>query len=240
MGSVTTSPLRCRRLNRAVVATFDEPRHGNPISTRLLMALDVELRQPQPIPLVLRGGGGVFSSGWDLGELAGFSAHEALAFSRLGQRVCLALEDWPAPTLAWVDGPCCGLGLELALHCDVIACTTRSTFALPGLALGLLPAFGGLAALAARNADLVDRLFLAGAVLGAPEAASSGLADRIAADPRRIIGGLADWPAETVPAVRGLRTGRRAQHHAVDTARVFAAPFASGVPQDRIRQLSRT
>ena len=42
-----------------------------------------------------------------------------------------------------VDGYCFGVGLELALSCDIRLATERSRFALPEMNLGMIPGSGG-------------------------------------------------------------------------------------------------
>ena len=53
------------------------------------------------------------------------------------------LADFPAPTIAKVDGYCVGGGLELALACDFRLASERSEVGLPEVELGILPGDGG-------------------------------------------------------------------------------------------------
>lgn len=88
--------------------------------------------------IVLQGAEGVFCRGMDLDGLAnGGSADESVyAFAR-----CLeALRFAACPTVAVVDGQALGGGLGLAAACDVVLATSRSTFGLPELLFGALPA----------------------------------------------------------------------------------------------------
>lgn len=64
-------------------------------------------------------------------------------FAVAGRRVLKQLEDLPIPTLAFIDGPCRGPGLELAVACDY-----RLAVATPDTWLSLdAPAWGGTARL---------------------------------------------------------------------------------------------
>jgi len=88
--------------------------------------------------IMLEGAEGVFCRGMDLDSLAGGgSGNESVyAFAR-----CLeALRFAPCPTVAVVDGQALGGGLGLAAACDVVLATSRSTFGLPELLFGALPA----------------------------------------------------------------------------------------------------
>jgi enoyl-CoA hydratase/carnithine racemase len=48
------------------------------------------------------------------------------------------------PIIAAVDGPAMGGGTELVLNCDLVVATTRSIFALPEVARGVVAAMGGI------------------------------------------------------------------------------------------------
>jgi enoyl-CoA hydratase/carnithine racemase len=65
-------------------------------------------------------------------------------FAHAGRRVLRELEELPIPTLAFIEGPCAGPGLELALACDYrLAVATPDAW----LALGDSPCWGGTARL---------------------------------------------------------------------------------------------
>ena len=87
-----------------------------------------------------------FVSGADLHELLGFqSIEQALALASEGQVVFGALENLGKPTIAAINGPCLGGGLEVTL------CATRriatnnplTIIGLPEVRLGLIPGLGG-------------------------------------------------------------------------------------------------
>jgi enoyl-CoA hydratase len=87
-------------------------RIGAGVLRELLPALDAVAHTPGVEILVLRSGTPVgFGRGLDPDSL-----HEGLV--SLGQRVTGALAELPIPTVAFLEGPCLGPGLELALACD--------------------------------------------------------------------------------------------------------------------------
>jgi enoyl-CoA hydratase/carnithine racemase len=101
-------------------------------------AIDVAGNQGSAGVLVLEGTPGVFCRGVDLGALAdgGSAAASVHAFAR-----CLeALRLGPCATIAIIDGQAIGGGLGLAAACDVVLATPRSTFGLPELLFGAVPA----------------------------------------------------------------------------------------------------
>ena len=89
--------------------------------------------------VVIRSDGKHFTSG---GDIAGFMEVEPIDFSALGHDITAASRS-PKPVIAAVDGYCFGVGLELALSCDIRLGTGRSEFALPELNLGMIPGSGG-------------------------------------------------------------------------------------------------
>ena len=82
--------------------------------------------------LVLTGAEGHFCAGADLTEL------EDVSFtSRLAQ-VLEHLAAAPVPTFAAIDGSCMGLGMQLAIACDVRVVAPAAQFAVPVAKLGLM------------------------------------------------------------------------------------------------------
>lgn len=89
-----------------------------------------------------------FLAGADLNSFARIhDAEEARSLSATGQRVfgqfCCTLPD--LVTVALLEGPCLGGGLELALACDyrIVVDRPDTQIGLPEVELGLLPAWGG-------------------------------------------------------------------------------------------------
>lgn len=88
----------------------------------------------------------MFIAGADIKELADIkSKEEALELCRRGQNLFNVIEKLNVPTVAIIDGPCVGGGLELALSCDYIVSTAnkRIKLGLPETKLGIAPGFGG-------------------------------------------------------------------------------------------------
>lgn len=87
-----------------------------------------------------------FVVGADLNMLETFEAPaEVRSLSRRAHRLLWRVETLSVPTVAAIEGPCMGGGLELTLGCDYrIASTHDATkLALPEVQLGLLPGGGG-------------------------------------------------------------------------------------------------
>lgn len=82
--------------------------------------------------LVLTGAGGHFCAGADLTEL------EDVAFTRHLGAVLKRLAEVPIVSVAAIAGSCMGLGMQLALACDVRVVTDDAKFAVPIAKLGLM------------------------------------------------------------------------------------------------------
>ncbi|MGE3286510.1 MAG: enoyl-CoA hydratase/isomerase family protein [Pseudonocardia sp.] len=101
-------------------------------------------RDPDVRVVVVRSDGEHFSSG---GDIAGFMEVDPIDFTDLGHNVTAAARS-TRPVIAAVDGYCFGVGLEIALSCDIRLATPRSRFALPEMNLGMIPGSGGTQRLA--------------------------------------------------------------------------------------------
>ena len=87
------------------------------------------------------------------------------------------LENLPMPTVAAIDGPALGGGLELALACDLrVAGSTVAHIGLPETKLGIIPGAGGTQRVTRLLglAKAKDLIFTARS-LSAPEAKEWGL-----------------------------------------------------------------
>jgi len=101
-------------------------------------------RDPDVRVVVVRSAGEHFSSG---GDIPGFLEVDPIDLTDLGHDVTAAARS-PRPVVAAVHGYCFGVGLELALSCDIRLATSDSQFALPEMNLGMIPGSGGTQRLA--------------------------------------------------------------------------------------------
>ncbi|TVP49113.1 MAG: hypothetical protein EA350_02460 [Gemmatimonadales bacterium] len=146
--------LEIRRDGLAVV-TFDDPDRGaNVLAETVLRRLDEVVGQLAARARVGDVRGVVFQSGKpgsfivgaDVSEIGGIEdPDQGAEAGREGQRIYLALERLPVPTLAVVGGTCMGGGTELALACRyrILTDHPKAGMALPEVQLGILPGWGG-------------------------------------------------------------------------------------------------
>ena len=142
-----------------------------------------ELRR-EAKPVIVAGNDKFFSAGAELEEISALNGPEAYAFSKMGQALMRAVDDFPAPVYAAVSGYCMGGGLDLALACHHRVASPHAVFGHRGAALGLITGWGGtqrLPRLVGKGRAL--EMFVAAEKVGATQALRVGLVEGIADDP---------------------------------------------------------
>ncbi|MDA1353177.1 MAG: 3-hydroxyacyl-CoA dehydrogenase NAD-binding domain-containing protein [bacterium] len=88
----------------------------------------------------------MFIAGADINEIDAISDPEsAIKVVTRGQHIIHQIATLPFLTVALINGPCLGGGLELALACDfrVVTDNPKTKLGLPEVNLGIIPGFGG-------------------------------------------------------------------------------------------------
>lgn len=147
----TLEALRTGRQGPLLFIELNIPDLGNAVTDTLLDELlaVLDAQDADTRVIVLSGAGPDFCLGGDRTEFAGHLAEDPTgsgirASGTKARRVCEALTDNPAVTIARIQGKAIGAGLALALACDLRVGADTATFRLPELALGLPTAWGGL------------------------------------------------------------------------------------------------
>jgi enoyl-CoA hydratase len=127
------------------VLTIDRPEVRNALDRRtveeLLAALRDLEREAAAGALILTGGGSqVFVAGADIRQLRERRRDDGLA--AINSSVFSAIERFPKPTIAAVNGHAMGGGCELALACDLRVAAEHAKFGQPEVGLGIIPAAG--------------------------------------------------------------------------------------------------
>ena len=110
--------------------TIANPERRGALDHELLDALAGAARSLEARCLVIRGSGEIFSSGYDIGNLEGQKFEEAAEklVAHPFHEAIEALDAYPYPIVAQLNGHAIGGGLELALTCDMrVAAAARWT-----------------------------------------------------------------------------------------------------------------
>jgi enoyl-CoA hydratase/carnithine racemase len=96
--------------------------------------------------LILTGAGKVFSAGYDIGDIPDevFAEEAERLVAHPFSRAIQAVEAFPFPTLAAINGHALGGGLELALTCDLRLASEEAKLGMPPARLGLVYSHTGL------------------------------------------------------------------------------------------------
>ena len=126
--------------------------------------------------LVFRAEGKAFSAGVDVGEQVGDVVERMIeAFHGMFR----LMDELQAPSVAVVNGSALGGGCELALYCDMVLATEKSTFGQPEIMVGVFPPIAALIFPRIMGRKKAMELILSGKTIGARDALEMGLINRI-------------------------------------------------------------
>ena len=127
-GGEAVEPIRCEVTDRIAVVTIDRTARRNALNLDALHRLDDAVASAVAdgaAAVVFRGEGGHFCAGADLKEL------EDQSFDTRLRGVLERIATLPVPTFAAISGACMGLGMQLALACDIRVATDDAYFGIP-------------------------------------------------------------------------------------------------------------
>lgn len=169
------------------IVTLNRPDALNAISSGLADDLAGALKEVSSRPdiwvMILRGAGDrAFCVGADLKERAAFELQDFHSNRKRMRTMFGLLRSVPQPTIASVFGVALGGGFELALSCDLIVAAEETTFGLPEVRVGLLPAGGAMHLLPrAVGTSRAKEMILTGRRFDSEEAERIGLVARVVA-----------------------------------------------------------
>jgi enoyl-CoA hydratase/carnithine racemase len=196
--------------------TISNPAKRNALDHAILDAIAAALRDlGDARTVLLTGADGMFSSGYDIGDIADDAFAEE-AERLVAYPFSAALEGLQAceiPTVAALPGHTIGGGLELALACDLRVASDGILLGMPPAKLGLVYSHTGLRRfLEAIGAPRTRELFLTGRNIDARTALNWGLVNEVvgAADLEDAALDLAEDIAANAPlSVRGNKRAIR-------------------------------
>ncbi len=129
------TPVRTELVDAVATVTIDRQQRRNALNLDALNALDdavLTAVEAGARAVVLTGAGGHFCAGADLTEL------EDVAFTERLAEVLRMIASLPVTTVAAIEGSCMGLGMQLAVACDLRVVADSARFAVPVARLGLM------------------------------------------------------------------------------------------------------
>jgi enoyl-CoA hydratase/carnithine racemase len=172
---------------RVLRLTISNPQKRNALDHPILDAITATLAahaspDGEVRCLVVTGAGGMFSAGYDIGEIPEreFEEQAERLVAHPFTEAIDALEAFPWPTVAALPGHTIGGGLELALTCDLRIAQEDIKLGMPPAKLGLVYSHTGLRRfIDAIGAARTRELFLLGRYIEARKALDWGLVNRI-------------------------------------------------------------
>jgi enoyl-CoA hydratase/carnithine racemase len=197
---IEAEPVLVARSANELCVTLHRPARHNAYSFAMRDALVAALELAvvdEDLHVVLNGNGPSFCSGGELTEFGSFADPVSAHHIRLTRSAARQLVRIAGRVTVSVHGYCLGAGIELAAFGSPVIAHPETLFALPELALGLVPGSGGTASLPPRiGRHRTALLALTGRRIDATTALDWGLIDeiRLSADwyPSLSVG-VAEW-----------------------------------------------
>jgi enoyl-CoA hydratase/carnithine racemase len=232
---------------RVRLLTLERPEARNALDTEhyhaLADALDDAADRSDLAVVTITGSHGAFCAGQDLAEMGrlGDPGQDAERGAHGFSRFVAALESFPKPLVAAVNGVAVGLGVTMLPYCDLVLVADDARLRTPFARLGVVPEAGSSFTLpAAMGRQDAAYALLTGAWLDADTVLASGLAWR-RCPPDRLLHDALDV-AQTIarlPIVSLVETKRLMRQGWLDAARAARASeeavFArlTGAPANR-------
>jgi len=208
--------LIINNIEDVMVVTMSRPAALNALNRQTMRELH-HFFVESPLPTSMKGvvltgaGDKAFVAGADIKEFLGLGAQASSDLSAYGHGIFNAIENFPVPVVAAMNGFALGGGLELAMACHIRLASEKAKFGQPEVNLGTIPGYGGTQRLV-RLVGLGRAMhwLMTGEMIDAPTALQAGL-------------------------ITGIYPGERLQDEAIKLVRTIAAkaPLA-------IREIVRT
>jgi enoyl-CoA hydratase len=177
--------VRTENKDGVLIITVDRPKVLNALNAQTVQEIGEAFeaaRDDASVKAIILTGGGekAFVAGADINELAQMTPVTGKAVAEKGQKVFRAIERFPKPVIAAINGFALGGGCELALACHIRIASEKAQMGLPEVTLGIIPGYGGtqrMARLLGKGKAL--ELILTGDRIGAAEAERIGLVNKV-------------------------------------------------------------
>ncbi|MGI8838967.1 MAG: enoyl-CoA hydratase/isomerase family protein [Pyrinomonadaceae bacterium] len=176
--------LLVERRERVAIITINRPDKRNALNIKTReegAALLEDLRNDESVGVVIFTGAGdkAFIAGADIGEFAGRTAMMQRDVMT-ARSLFTAIDTFPKPVIAMINGYCLGGGCELALACDIRIASETASFGQPEINLGIIPGGGGTQRLTRLVGEgRAMELILSGEIIDAKTAYEIGLVNHV-------------------------------------------------------------
>lgn len=121
---------------------LDRPDKLNAMSIEMVESLEAAVHDvmtdPEPRCVVITGvSDKCFCVGSDLKQLSELTSGSAGGFLRKTHSALRAVRNIPVPVIARIQGPCMGVGMELAAVCDFRLASASAVFSMPKVKIGI-------------------------------------------------------------------------------------------------------
>jgi enoyl-CoA hydratase/carnithine racemase len=162
--------------------TISHPERRGALDHAILDAFTRTLPELDARCVIITGQDGVFSAGYDIAGLSPqtFAGDAEQLVAQPFAGALTAIDDYPYPTVAALNGPTIGGGLELALACDLRIASADVRMGMPPARLGLVYSHTGVRRfIEAIGAPRTRELFLVGGRIDAATALQWGLVNSV-------------------------------------------------------------
>jgi len=196
--------IRLDREGDVATITVDRPESMNALNIDVLEALGEALAEAEDARVLVLTGAGeqAFVGGADIAYMSELPVTEAQDYAELGHRVTDAVESFPGPVIAAINGYAFGGGCELALAADLRVASQNAVIGQTEIDLGIVPGWGGTQRLSRIVGDATARrMVFFGERVDAEDAQRLGLVGKVVAQSElddhvgEMAAGLAEKPA---------------------------------------------
>jgi enoyl-CoA hydratase len=211
-----------------------------------LLAAGESLRGRADLRLIVLSGapGKGFIGGADIAEMGDLNAVTARDFITKVHECCALFRGLPVPSIARIEGPCMGAGMELAAACDLRIGATDSRYGMPEVQVGLPSVVEATLLPSLVGWGRARELLYTGKIIGAAEAERIGFLQRMA-PAAGLDAAMQPWVDDILRAEpAAVRTQKRLIEGWLDSGipagihasiEAFSATFATDVPNRRLK-----